>query len=317
MAASDHPTCVLNARFVLTYQVEVTDLFVRDTLNMRRHTSLSMRVLTAVDVPLGMRLCGQAGWNQTDADWRRFLGLEPDGCFVGICDSRAVATLTTCIFDSCAWIGMMLVDSQMRGRGVGRAMMEHALAHLAARGVASVRLDATPLGQPLYEKLGFAAQFWLDRYALAAPTAPPQHPDVEPVSAQLLADVLSLDRRATATDRRRLVELLLAEQPEHSRLLRREGTVVGYITARRGASAWQIGPCIAQGEAGSVLLDDALARLAGEPVFVDIPEAQAQARRWAARHGLAPQRRLLRMCRGAAVDDDLALLWTSSGPEKG
>jgi len=35
------------------------------------------------------------------------------------------------------------------------------------------------------------------------------------------------------------------------------------------------------------------------------------------RAGLAPQRQLLRMCRGEGVNDDVARLWASSGPELG
>ncbi len=47
---------------------------------------LRVRPMSAADVPLGLRLRGQAGWNQTEADWRRFLGLQPDGCFVAELD---------------------------------------------------------------------------------------------------------------------------------------------------------------------------------------------------------------------------------------
>ena len=44
--------------------------------------------MTSADIPLGMTLSQQAGWNQTRADWRRFLALEPGGCFVGELDGR-------------------------------------------------------------------------------------------------------------------------------------------------------------------------------------------------------------------------------------
>src|SRR5439155_20889733 len=122
---------------------------------------IRVRRMTAPDVSLGMRLKEQAGWNQTEADWRRCLDLEPDGCFVAEFDAVAVGTTTTCIFGTVAWIAMVLVDSAMRGRGVGKALMNRALEYLDASGVRSVRLDATPLGQPLYEKLGFVEQFQL------------------------------------------------------------------------------------------------------------------------------------------------------------
>src|ERR1700687_3445839 len=120
-----------------------------DTLVIR------IRRMTPADVPLGMRLKQQAGWNQTEADWRRFLDLEPDGCFVAELDDDPVATTTTCVFGVIGWIAMVLVDVPVRGRGIGSALMRHALEYLDDRNVLTVRLDATPLGQPVYEKLGF------------------------------------------------------------------------------------------------------------------------------------------------------------------
>ena len=105
--------------------------------------------MTAADVSLGMRLKQQAGWNQTEADWRRFLDLQPDGCFVAELDGAAVGTTTTCVFGRVAWVPMALVAEAVRGRGVGAALLGAALASLDRRGVATVRLDATPLGRPL------------------------------------------------------------------------------------------------------------------------------------------------------------------------
>src|SRR5262245_32370282 len=119
---------------------------------------LSIRALTAADIPTGMRLKEQAGWNQLESDWRRLLELQPDGCFLAEHEGRAVGTVTTCRFGGVAWIAMMLVDAAFRGRGFGRALMLHALNDLDSRGIRSIRLDATPLGRPLYESLGFVAE---------------------------------------------------------------------------------------------------------------------------------------------------------------
>ena len=51
--------------------------------------ALTLRLMTPGDIELGMRLKGQAGWNQTPADWQRFLELEPNGCFVAEWDGPA------------------------------------------------------------------------------------------------------------------------------------------------------------------------------------------------------------------------------------
>ena len=77
---------------------------------------IRVRPLTAADLPLGLRLCGAAGWNQTEADWRRFLDLQPDGCFVAELDGASVGTTTTCVFSRVAWVAMALVAEAVRGQ---------------------------------------------------------------------------------------------------------------------------------------------------------------------------------------------------------
>src|SRR5438128_6261242 len=71
-------------------------------------TMIRVRPMTLADLGLGLRLRQQAGWNQTAADWARFLSLEPEGCFVAEEDGIAAGTVTTCVFGPVAWIGMML-----------------------------------------------------------------------------------------------------------------------------------------------------------------------------------------------------------------
>jgi hypothetical protein len=38
--------------------------------------------MTLENPPLANRLRGEVGWNQTMEDWKRFLEMEPEGCFV-------------------------------------------------------------------------------------------------------------------------------------------------------------------------------------------------------------------------------------------
>jgi uncharacterized repeat protein (TIGR01451 family) len=54
---------------------------------------------------------------------------------------------------------MVLVDVDHRRRGIGRALLTHALDYLDRRGIQTVALDSTPEGQPLYASLGFVDAF--------------------------------------------------------------------------------------------------------------------------------------------------------------
>ncbi len=112
-----------------------------------------------------MRLKASVNWNQTEADWQRVRELDSLNSFVGQVDGEDLGTVTGVAFGSIGWIGLMLVDERARGQGLGKLLMQTALDSLAERGVVSIRLDATPLGQPLYEKLGFTADFALSRWS--------------------------------------------------------------------------------------------------------------------------------------------------------
>jgi GNAT superfamily N-acetyltransferase len=273
--------------------------------------------MTPADVSLGMRLKAQAGWNQTEADWRRCLRLSPDGCFVAELDDTAVGTTVTILFGRVAWVAMVLVDEAVRGRGVGTALIQHALAFLDGRGVPSVRLDATPLGRPVYEKLGFVAEYPLARYA-GVPGPAGRNAGVEPLRPATLPEIECLDEPITQADRSQLLRRLFEEYPDTFRVVRRDDTVVGFLTSRPGANAAQIGPCIAADEdAGRSLLADAARRYAGQRIFIDVPRPNEPARRAAEALGLTVQRELLRMGRGEPVAEAVDLLWASSGPEKG
>ena len=273
--------------------------------------------MTVEDVPLGRRLNDQAGWNQTEADWHRFLELQPDGCFVAELSGRPVGTTTTCIFGSIAWVAMVLVDKEARGRGIGTRLMGHALAYLDRCGVRSVRLDATPLGRPIYEKLGFVAEYELARWE-GVPSGAALSAGGVPASADRLDAVCALDRRATGTDRRRLIDRLCRHQAGAMQVFTAGEKVLAYLTVRCGSRATQIGPAVAlTEEAGRALSDAAMQRFAGGRVFVDVPVANEAATGWARSGGLAVQRYFTRMCRGQAVEDQPAMIWASSGPEKG
>jgi GNAT superfamily N-acetyltransferase len=280
---------------------------------------IRIRTMTAADIELGMRLKTHAGWNQVPADWWRMLVMQPGGCFVAELDGVPTGTAVACVFDKIAWIAMVLVDASVRGRGIGKALMQHALDFADSQRVLSVRLDATPLGQPLYEKLGFVPQYSLTRFAGHVSDAPVDQGAGEIALAQPwdAGRILALDLEVTQTDRSKFLLRLLQEQPERVYIRQRGGDLAGLLLARPGSNAWQLGPCIADADTGGELLRYAWTKMAGESVLLDAPVLNERVVQWAFGAGLQSQRQLLRMCRGAMVTEDLTRLWASSGPELG
>jgi len=277
---------------------------------------IEIRQLIIDDLRLGLRLSRQAGWNQTESDWLRFMNMEPEGCFVAELDGCPVGTTTTCIFEKVAWIAMVLVDKEVRRQGVGTKLLKHSINYLDMRKVKTIRLDATAAGQPIYEKLGFVPEYELARFegiAWQGKTGPV----ITEAVTELFTDMIEFDRQMTGTNRAKMLSLLFKEFPGNTHILTHHDKIEGFIAMRPGANAVQIGPCIATMNAGPALLSDALDRCAGKPVFVDIPTGNVHAVKIAESSGLRMQRCFTRMYRGEKVKDNIKALWAGSGPEKG
>ena len=165
---------------------------------------MEIRLLFESDIPAAMRLKEAAGWNQTEDDWRRLLLLEPNGCFCAIKDGCVVGTTTTTTYgDELAWIGMVLVDPQHRRQGIAAKLMSVALDYLNGR-VGTIKLDATALGQPVYEKFGFQFESLIERWSGTGRLHSEEQGDI---GRDSLSELLALDQIAFNADRSKLIEV--------------------------------------------------------------------------------------------------------------
>ncbi len=281
--------------------------------------------MTTSDIPVGQRLREQAGWNQSDDDWRRLLAWEPDGCFVGELDGQTVATATVTTYGpALAWIGMVLVDAAHRRRGIGRALFEHAMAYLDRRCIATIALDATPLGKEMYDRLGYVDAYGLERCVGVIPEVASVRGEsldggARPLRSSDLPALLALDALAFGADRARLLRSLAGDHPDGCTVVERGSDLVGYLLSRPGARGHHVGPLVALDElAAESLVRETLRPLGGTRVVMDVLLPNVHAGALASRLGLEPVRPFIRMTRGAPPPPaDLDLLYTSAGPEIG
>ena len=273
------------------------------------------------DLPFALRLTRENGWNQCVADWRRWMALSPTDCRMALWRGRRAGTIVGCPFGPIAWLAMVMVARQMRGRGIGGALLREGLRRAERRGCSTIRLDATPLGRSLYDREGFAPQFEVRRWAgspiLDLP--PMDHAGwVLQRESRIagLSEICAMDGAATRTPRARFLRRLAAESaPWTARAP--SGELAGFLFHRRGRIATQIGPACGESAAVAHLLRCALHRFRGRPVFVDIPEGNREMETLASAAGLTVARTFLRMCRGRWVLEDPDRFHLSSGPELG
>jgi hypothetical protein len=200
-------------------------------------------------------------------------------------DGTLAATSTAVCYERrLAWIGMVLTDAAHRRQGFARRLMEHALEALTMRGVEWIKLDATPMGAPLYRQLGFEPECAVERWGAIAGRARGK--------GELIWQGLpAFDRQVFGADRS---ELLAALAPQGAAAVGDRG----YAMARPGAQAAYFGPCVSrETECAARLLAWFLSRHAGAPVYWDLLPHNTEAVRLARAHGFVPVRRLVRMIR--------------------
>jgi hypothetical protein len=168
--------------------------------------------------------------------------------------------------------------------------MEHALEYLDAQGTEWVKLDATDMGRPLYQKLGFADEAPIERWSREAGTAAPgaRLEDFQTEEWNIL------DSEAFGADRsdllRRLARLGAAAIPGQ-----------GFAMGREGSRAAYFGPCVSRSEESArELLRWFLARHPRQPVYWDLLPDNRAAAELAREFDFAPMRRLVRMVRKLA-----------------
>ncbi len=266
--------------------------------------SIRFRTMTVADIPGGMRLKNAAGWNQTEADWRRFLDADAEGTFVAEFDGRIVGTVATITYENhVAWIGMMLVDPEFRRRGIGEGLMRRALETLRERQVPVIGLDATPMGQPLYERLGFVATAKLHRWSLeraSSETARNVPGETEASPAIDLSALCDRDRAAFGADRSRLIRSFFEEHPERVvSVSSPESSSHAAVIARRGTGSDHLAAWMAETQQqAATVLDTALDRTSHPGVIVDVPAEHPWAGAILTQRGFRIARNLTRMYLG-------------------
>ncbi len=273
--------------------------------------------LRETDIAGCMALSAEAGWNQTSEDWALFLR---HGTVLGLGGMAGQPVATGAIFPygkEFAWISMVLVTQSRRRRRIGTAILKTCCAELERRGLVGV-LDATPAGEQIYRPLGFEPMFGLARWqgkggapAMGATAAP----GIRAMNAADIAALAAFDAAIFGAPRTFLLENFLRRAPQLAFIAL---DASGFVLARPGRIATQIGPLAAAHEdAASALLSAALDAVSG-PVFLDLSDRCGKLAGKLQQRGFTVQRPFLRMgLRRHQPFGDADRTFVVAGPEFG
>tara|TARA_R110002096_G_scaffold116491_1_gene252317 strand:+ start:1786 stop:2619 length:834 start_codon:yes stop_codon:yes gene_type:complete len=270
----------------------------------------TIRLLTRDDIEFACSVVELAGWNQVPNDWARLMASEPEGCFLIECDGQPAGTATTTTYgSSLGWIGMVLVHPDFRRRGLATALLNRCLEYLLEeKQVECVKLDATPDGMKVYQKLGFRAELELARWSGNGLVG-------DQASAVELSEAAmrELDSEAFGADRWDYLNRL-AENSSGRGLL---GNSYGLV--RPGRIASYLGPVVADSpEIARELVVGLLKTRKPGLVYWDVLEDNKAAVALAEELGFERQRPLIRMWKGERpVTGNAELQWAIAGPATG
>ncbi|MBK9389793.1 MAG: GNAT family N-acetyltransferase [Bacteroidetes bacterium] len=288
---------------------------------MSESPGFRIRPMTISDIDQAMGLSTQEGWNQTETDWKILAESTDNVCIVAEKGGRIIGTATALNHSGkVAWIGMVLVDKPMRGMGAGKLLMTEIIKRLEH--IESVKLDATPAGQPLYRSLGFIDESTIIRMTTTSLKSIEYryHGDKpKNIKKEGIQQIIDHDTSIFGTERSYLLNKLFFCYPQKAFTFTEINNQWGYIFGRNGTNYNYIGPvCASRTEEAMGLITAALDPFHGKSVALDVLADKTDLIKWLESIGFIKQRDFVRMYKGknsyAGISEFQYLI---SGPEFG
>jgi len=262
--------------------------------------NVSLRPMTEVDIPAAHALSVLLGWPHRLEDWQMMLRLSHGVVLEE--GGKIIGTAFCCVQGRYSTIGLVIVADSHQGRGLGRRLMEAAL---AAGGTATATLTATSQGAPLYEKLGFVTYGALAQHHGVLETSPAVRSPiaVRPLRADEHVAVQALAQAASSFTRGAVLDEVL-KIAERVLVVEEGGLLTGLAVLRPFGRGLMIGPVIAGSTAqAQALIESVLVHCAGRFVRIDVTAGSGLSE-WLASVGLPNVDRPVQMTRGKAPGGD-------------
>ena len=271
------------------------------------------------DIAGGLTICRKVGWNQLSRDWELFLHISPDGCRVAVDQSaNIIGTVTTIRYhDHFSWIGMLLVEPDWQGMGIGKNLLTQAIQMLSNE--QTVKLDATPAGREVYLKSKF-----VDEYSISRMIANKIQGDPIPSNARLINEsdflkILKMDTKAFGADRSAILDWMWKGAKQFAYLVEHNNEIAGYCFGRLGHLYTHIGPLFAENyDVAQQLASCVLSNIQIRPIILDVPKNKPDWLNWLHSLGFSESRSLTCMYKGVnAWPGVLKKQFAILGPEFG
>ncbi len=265
-------------------------------LSLSGRNEIEIKVMQQADIPFVVEVTTVEGWGHSQADIERLLSFSPEGCFIAWANGEQVGTVTTTRYEDFAFVAVLIVRKEKRGRGIGGKLLQQAIEYLHSQGVRTIELDGVLKAVPLYHRLGFHDKYLSLRFHGCA-TDLGEH--CERYDHSLRDEVLSFDRDRIGLERSAVIDRLLSEFADSTSVLRDRGLRAYTILRPREDDSLALGPLIAESPADAIQLLKAVMRsCTGSVVRIGVPELQERVVEFLRESGFAQSDPSLRMYLG-------------------
>jgi GNAT superfamily N-acetyltransferase len=233
--------------------------------------NIAYRPMTAADAGAAHALSVALKWPHREADWAMLQRLSEG--VVAEHDGRLIGSAFACHQGDFSTIGLVIVSDDHQGQGIGRQLMERALACAAPR---TAILNATLAGAPLYAKMGFRDFGQIEQRQGQTPAAiePAPSPAGDPCRAlgdSDAAQVRALANAGSGLRRDAVIDDQLAVA-SHAIGIERAGQLRGFALLRPFGRGLCLGPVIAEDlDQAKHLIASLLGQVPEAFVRIDVP----------------------------------------------
>lgn len=260
--------------------------------------AVTFRIATPDELRLALDWAGDEGWNPGQEDAAAFRSADPNGYFVALDDGAPVASISVVNHtDAFAFLGLYICRPGDRGRGIGFALWQHALAHAGGR---VVGLDGVPEQQENYRRSGFEPAGSTVRYVGALANL--GQGGAREIDESEIDTAVAMEGAVSGVTKPGYIgPWFRGARTRRTLVLGPLGAPSGLLTIRACRRGFKIGPLIADdADAARNLLGTAAILSGDEEVSIDVPETGHVLSEICRDMGMVPGFQTARMYRGTA-----------------
>ena len=238
----------------------------------------TIRRMRQNEVQLAIDWARQEGWNPGLHDAGTFYQADRNGFFIGEIDGKAIAVGSAVVYDEqFAFCGLYIVKPEYREHGYGIQLTRARLEYVGER---NAGIDGVVENISVYERIGYRLAHRNERYGGQAIRKPFDSHCIRPLREVPFGAIEAYDRHCFPAARSAFLRAWIA-QPNASALGCLDNSrLTGFGVRRQCVEGHKIGPLFADDPEIAEQLFRALQQeVAGDPIYIDIPETNPQAKK--------------------------------------